>query len=107
MSIFSTDKPSAETGHINVIAEFQTKPEHAEAVTAVLSGLVEPSRAEDGCKGYHLLVNKSDPTRLYTYEEWTSEGELQTHLEGAKAILASVKELLAAEMKLTILNHLV
>ena len=83
--------------YINVIAEFADASRNMpKRSPALLTGLVEPSRAEDGCKGYHLLVDKHDATRLYTYEEWTSEDKLQTHLEGAKAILGSVKELLAA-----------
>ena len=107
MSIFSSDKTSAETGHINVIAELQAKPEHAAEVQAMLTALVEPSRAEDGCKAYHLLVNAKDPASFYTYEEWTSEAKLNTHLEGAKPMLEKAKRLLAGEMKLTILKHLV
>lgn len=107
MSIFSSDKTSAESGHINVIAELRAKPEHAAEVQTMLSDLVEPSRAEDGCKGYHLLVNAKDPASFYTYEEWTSEEKLNAHLAGAKPMLEKAKHLLAGEMKLTILNHLV
>jgi quinol monooxygenase YgiN len=107
MSFFSTDKTSAEDGHINVIAEISAKPEHAHEVKALLEALVEPSRAEDGCKGYHLLVNKADSASFYTYEEWTSEDKLQQHLAGAKPMLDKAKHLLAADMKLTILEHLV
>ena len=107
MSFFSNDKTSAETGHINVIAELQAKPEHVEAVKAMLMGLVEPSRAEDGCKGSHLLVNKHDPTRFYTYEEWTGEDKLKAHLEVAKSLLEKSNDLILGEMKLTVLDHLV
>ena len=107
MSFFSSDKTSAESGHINVIAELQAKPEHAEAVKTMLMGLVEPSRAEDGCKGYHLLVNKHDPKYFYTYEEWTGEDKLKAHLEAAKPLLEKSKDLLVGEMKLTVLDHLV
>ena len=107
MSFFSDDKTSAETGHINVIAELHTKPEHADAVKTMLVSLVEPSRAEDGCKSYHLLVSKHDPTRFYTYEEWTGEDKLRTHLEGAKPVLDKAKDMLVGEMKLTVLEHLV
>ena len=107
MSIFSSDKTSAESGHINVIAELQAKPDHAAEVKAMLIALVEPSRSEDGCKGYHLLVSTKDPASFYTYEEWTSEEKLNAHLAGAKPMLDKAKHLFASEMKLTILDHLV
>ena len=107
MSIFSTDKPSHEDGHINVIAEIVSKPEHAAEVKELLASLVAPSRAEDGCKDYHLLVSKKDPSSFYTYEKWTSEEMLQKHLEGAKPLLDKAKPLLVGEMKLTVLEHLV
>ena len=107
MSLFASDKKSSDDSHINVIAEITAKPEYAEKVKALLTGLVEPARAEDGCKDYHLLVSKTDPASFYTFESWTSEEKLHQHLDGAKSTLDEAKPLLMGEMKLTILNHLV
>lgn len=58
MSLFSSGKPSSETGHINVIADFKAKPGKEQEVCTMLSGMVEPTRNEDGCKSYHLLEAK-------------------------------------------------
>jgi quinol monooxygenase YgiN len=106
MNIFSMDKSSNEDGHINVIAEIVAKPGHSEEVREILMGLVGPARDEDGCQEYHLLVNKKDSCSFYTYESWSNEEKLQKHLEGAKPLLEKVKPLLAGDMTLTVLQHL-
>lgn len=107
MSIFSSDKSTAESGHINVIAEVKAKPGKEEEVRLLFSALVEPSRAEEGCKAYHLLEAKHAPGTLFTYEEWTSETMLDQHLAGAKSKLDAAKSLVHGEMKITVLNHLI
>ncbi|SNT27202.1 Quinol monooxygenase YgiN [Granulicella rosea] len=107
MSLFTSDKTSADSGHINVIAEIKAKTGHENAVREMLTALVETSRAEDGCKAYHLLEEKHAPGSFYTYEEWVSEQHLAKHLEGAKGMLVKAETLLHGELKLTMLNHLV
>lgn len=106
MSIFSSDKSSAESGHINVIAEVKAKAGKEEEVRLFFSALVEPSRAEDGCKAYHLLEAKHAPGTFFTYEEWTGEDKLNKHLEGAKSKLDAAKSMMDGELKITVLNHL-
>lgn len=106
MSIFSSDKPSSESGHINVIAEFKTRPGKEAEVRTMLSALVEPTRKEDGCKSYHLLEAKHTAGTFVTYEEWTGEDKLQVHLDGVKDKLEQAKPLLDGEPKITIFNHL-
>ena len=66
----------------------------------MFEALVVPSRAEDGCKAYHLHVDKKDPSTFYTYEEWTSEEKLNVHLEGAKPTLTQAQPLLERELKI-------
>lgn len=107
MSLFSSDKTSAVSGHINVIAEIKAKTGHEGAVREMLTALVEPSRAEDGCKSYHLLEAKHEAGSFYTYEEWVSEEHLAKHLEAAKGMLVKAETLLHGDMKLTVLSHLV
>ena len=107
MSIFSSDKPSSETGHINVIAEFQAKLGKEQEVRTMLSALVEPTRKEDGCKSYHLLEAKHTAGAFVTYEEWTGEDKLQKHLDGIQDKLEQAKPLLEVDPKITVLNHLI
>jgi quinol monooxygenase YgiN len=107
MSLFNSDKTSAVSGHINVIAELKAKAGHENALREMLIALVPASRAEDGCKGYHLHEARHEPGSFYTYEEWTSEEHLTRHLDGAKELLDKARPILHGEMKLTVLEHLV
>lgn len=107
MSIFSSDKTSEDTGHINVIAEIKARTGEEQQIRSLLAAMVPFSRAEKGCKGYHLLEAKHAPGSFYTYEEWESEADLEAHLAGAKPKLEAARDLLDGEMKLTVLNHIV
>jgi quinol monooxygenase YgiN len=107
MGLFSSDKTSEDSGHINVIAEIKAKLGDEGKVRAMLVAMVPLSRAEKGCKGYHLLEAKHEEGSFYTYEEWESEADLQVHLAGAKPKLEAAKSLLDGEMKLTVLDHLI
>jgi quinol monooxygenase YgiN len=107
MSLFGSDKTSAVSGHINVIAEMKAKTGHENALRELLTALVPKAREEDGCKGYHLLESRHEPGSFYTYEEWVSEAHLARHLDGAKALLDKAGPILFGEMKLMVLDHLV
>jgi quinol monooxygenase YgiN len=65
---------------IRVVARFAAKPDRVEDVKRILSELVEPTRAEDGCVAYELLQNTQDPTDFTFVEEWTSQAALDKHL---------------------------
>ena len=65
---------------IRVVARFVAKPDRVEDVKRILSELVDPTRAEDGCITYELLQNKQDPTDFTFVEEWSSEAALEKHL---------------------------
>lgn len=69
-----------ETNTIRVIARFTAKPGHVREAAEILSALVEPTRAEEGCVTYELLQNNSDPTDFTFVEEWTSREALERHL---------------------------
>jgi quinol monooxygenase YgiN len=104
--VFEEDGPNG--AKISVIAEIKAKAGHEEEVRVLLHGLVEPSRAEDGCAVYHLLEDKNKPGSFSTYEEWESVAALEKHLNGAgaKAALDKAQPVLDGEMKLTVLRKL-
>lgn len=64
---------------IRVIARFFPLPDKIEEVKAVISGFVEPTRAEKGCIVYDLLQNPEDESDLTFYEEWESLEDLAAH----------------------------
>jgi quinol monooxygenase YgiN len=45
--------------------------------------MIEPSRDEPGCLGYHPLTDPNDPARLVLIEEWTGPEALAEHLTTA------------------------
>ncbi len=101
MSIFGSDEKA-----IQVIAELKAKSGKEDEVRKMFTALVAPSQKEDGCKVYHLHQDTKDPGHFFTYEEWTSEDALHTHLNGAKEKLDAAKPLLDGELKITVLKLL-
>ncbi len=59
---------------VRVVARIVALLEKVEAVKAVLLGIIEPSRQDQGCIKYELLQNHSDPTDFTFVEEWASHG---------------------------------
>jgi quinol monooxygenase YgiN len=66
--------------NIRVVARFAAKPDRVDDIKRILSELIDPTRAEDGCITYELLQNKQDPTDFTFVEEWSSEAALEKHL---------------------------
>ena len=66
---------------VRVVARIVARPGKVEDLRAVLHGLVEPTRKEPGCVTYELLQNKTDPTDFTFVEEWSSEEDLDAHLQ--------------------------
>jgi len=48
---------------------------------ALLRGLIEPTRREPGCVTYELLQNTTDQTDFTFVEEWSSDADLDAHLQ--------------------------
>jgi hypothetical protein len=60
---------------VKVVARLVALPEKAESLKAILSGLIDPTRAEKGCLRYELLQNQADPTDFTFVEEWATEAD--------------------------------
>ncbi|MBA3908207.1 MAG: antibiotic biosynthesis monooxygenase [Pseudonocardiales bacterium] len=65
-----------------VVATITAKPGKEQEVKDLLSSIVEPSLAENGCVGYALHQGVADPATFITYENWTSQEALDAHLAG-------------------------
>ena len=87
---------------LKVIARIKARPEKIEETRALLTGLVEPTRAEAGCLRYELLHNTADPTDFTFVEEWRDDSALESHFntEHVKAALARFQELAAEPLDL-------
>ena len=64
---------------LRVVARIVAKPDKVEEVRELLSGLIEPTRREEGCVAYELLQNRSDPTDFTFVEEWASDAAFDAH----------------------------
>jgi quinol monooxygenase YgiN len=65
-----------------VVATITAKPDTAQEVKDLLSSIVEPTRAEDGCVAYALHQAVADPATFIFTEFWTSQEALDKHLAG-------------------------
>jgi quinol monooxygenase YgiN len=65
---------------IRVVARVVSLPDKVEEVKSILTGLIEPTRKEDGCIVYELLQNHEDSTDFTFVEEWESQALLDVHL---------------------------
>lgn len=65
---------------VRVVARITAKPDKIAEVSALLRGLVGPTRKEKGCIGYELLHNNSDRGDFTFVEEWSSDSAFDAHL---------------------------
>jgi len=92
---------------LTVIATCVAKPGCEADVEAGLRGLLEPTRAEDGCINYDLHVLQDRPGTFVFYENWRDKAALDAHANSAHmqawgarkdALIAQPVEILLADM---------
>lgn len=66
---------------LQVVAVLTAKPGSEKLVEEALSALVEPTRSETGCTSYQLFASAVDKTTFITVETWTSQADLDAHLQ--------------------------
>lgn len=66
---------------LTILAQITAEPGHESAVLESLKGLVEPTRAEDGCVVYDLHVDNSRSGFFVFYEIWKSRDLWQAHMQ--------------------------
>jgi len=76
---------------VHVVAHFNARPETAAAVREVVTGFIEPTRAEAGCISYVLVQNDADPLEFTFVEEWASNEALDVHLQTPTLTQGSAK----------------
>ncbi len=83
---------------LRVVAHITAKADTVQETKEVLTGLIEPTRAEDGCVTYELLQNNNDPTDFTFVEEWSNNEALDAHLNSPHlgSALPRLSDLLAA-----------
>ena len=66
---------------VRVVARFTAKPDTIAAARDLLTSIILPTRIEQGCITYQLLQNEADPSDFTFIEEWTSDEDLDAHLQ--------------------------
>lgn len=66
---------------LRAVALIPTDPAHADAVRAGLAALVTATREEDGCLEYDAFESAAVPGTFVTVEAWTSQTDLDAHLQ--------------------------
>lgn len=87
---------------LRVVAHARAKEGKAAELQEVFEGLVDPTRAEDGCLVYELLSSLDDELAFTFVEEWRDRAALDAHLESphVRAANATLPELLDGEVDL-------
>ena len=65
---------------VTVVAVITAKPGSESVVTEALRSLVEPTRAEEGCRSYELYESIVAPGTFITLESWRELADLDTHM---------------------------
>ncbi|RFA21335.1 putative quinol monooxygenase [Subtercola boreus] len=68
---------------LNVVAVLKAKPGAEQIVGDALRGLVQPTRAEEGCVSYDLYSSATAPGTFFTIEKWRSQSDLDGHMQTA------------------------
>jgi quinol monooxygenase YgiN len=77
---------------LTVMAKIVAKQEAVEEVKCELLKIIEPTRNEQGCIDYYLHQDNENPALFMFYENWSSEEELNKHMQTAhfQALVAAV-----------------
>ncbi|MDO8454301.1 MAG: putative quinol monooxygenase [Sulfurimonas sp.] len=62
---------------------FIAKPDGIEMMKELLSAMVAPSKAEDGCIFYEIFQYENKPQKFMAYESWRDEKALDGHKASA------------------------
>ncbi len=62
---------------------FIAKQDGVEAMKKLLSAMVVPSKAEDGCLFYEIFQCKERPEKFFAVETWRDEAALDGHKASA------------------------
>ncbi len=93
---------------VTVVARLKAQPGKEDEMGALLSGLVAPTRQEEGCLNYDLHRSAGDPALFLFHENWRSRPDLDRHLASAhlRAALARVEPILAEPPQIEIWSRI-
>lgn len=69
--------------HVKIVAVLTAKPGKAEALAALLDGMLAPSRGEAGCLRYDLWRDQANVERFVLDELYVDDAAIAAHRETA------------------------
>jgi quinol monooxygenase YgiN len=92
---------------ICVIARAVAKPGNEGDLRKVLSEMLSPTRAEDGCSFYRLFEPR-EPGLFYFYELWRDEAALNAHVGSVhfKEMQRKLKDLLLEPLEISLVREI-
>ena len=92
---------------LTVVAEMKALPGKTEELKKVLTGLLEPTRKEDGCINYDMHQSPENPETFLFHENWTDKEKLDRHLETPhlKDFFSRIPELVDGDVKISLWNR--
>lgn len=90
-----------------VIARAVAKPGREEELRALLTGMLSPTRAEQGCNFYRLFAAE-ESGRFYFYELWESKTALSAHAVSAHftELERKLKEVLSEPFEVSLVREI-
>ncbi len=89
---------------ITVIARLKAKEGKERSLRETLIGLIQPSRADEGCISYNLHEDPENPALFMFHEIWTSKEALDKHLATPhlQEFIKKSEELLAGPLDVSV-----
>ncbi|MFN7921190.1 MAG: putative quinol monooxygenase [Bryobacteraceae bacterium] len=89
------------TSPLFIFARFDPLPGQFDAVRDELLRVLEPTRAEPGCRSIHLFESAVEPRCLFIHSEWVDEAAFEAHarLPHVERMVTAVEPLIAAPLR--------
>lgn len=90
---------------LSAFATITLNPQHFEEAKSAIIGILERTRAEEGCHAFELH-EAPDDARLYLYEVWTDSAAFDAHhaMDYTRAIFRQYEDWLAEPVAITFMQ---
>ncbi len=94
------------TNPLYIFAEITPKPVHFNEARDAISGIIDRTRAEEGCHKFELFT-APDENKLYLFEKWENKAALNQHyaMPYTSAVFDAYQEWLAEEPRIASMHH--
>lgn len=90
---------------LSAFATIAVKPQHFDEAKRAIIGIMERTRAEEGCDAFQLH-EAPDDARLYLFEAWADSAAFEAHHaeDYTKAVFRQYKDWLAEPVAITFMQ---